>query len=82
MKTPTTTIVVHDWAAVWERIKDGEILYLEDMTSPMTRALNMWTRAHAGCGVKTKSLMSGGFQVSMGNPAFATKRQYLKRNEV
>ena len=79
MKTPTTTIVVHDWAAVWERIKTGEILYLEDMDTAMTRTLNMWMRVHVGYGIKSRVLLSGGFQVTIGNPVPATKRRYTKK---
>ena len=78
MKTPTTTIVVHDWAAVYKRIETGEVLYLEDMTQPMTRTLNMWMRVHVGYGVKCRVLLAGGFQVAIGNPVPVTKRKYLK----
>ena len=72
-------MVVHDWSAVWERIKTGEILYLEDMTILMTRALNMWMRANVGYGIKSRVLLSGGFQVAIGNPVPATKRRYTKK---
>lgn len=81
MKTPTTTVTVHDWAAVYERIKTGEILYLEDMTTPMTRALNMWMRTNYGYGVKCRVLLSGGFQVALGTKMSEFKRKYVKRSK-
>jgi hypothetical protein len=80
MKTPTTTTVVPDWAAIWARLETGEILTLEDMTLPMTRAFNMWARVHKTMGLKTRGLLTGGYQVQIGNPVPTEKRRYTKRN--
>lgn len=82
MKTPTTTTVVPDWAAIWARLEAGEILTLEDMTLHMTRAFNMWARSNKNMGLKTRGLFTGGYQVRIGNPVPTVKRRYIRKDAV
>lgn len=66
MKTPTIVVTTYDWESIFTRLKAGEIPTFEDMTATMMSALKMWMRNHKGYGLKTRSLLTGGYQLQLG----------------
>ena len=67
MKIPTKTAAVNDWAALWEHIKDGDVITADDMTADGYAAFKTWVRAHKRLNLIACADLKGGYQLKAGS---------------
>lgn len=80
MKVPTKTVIMNDWDALWECIKDGQIVVVTDMTSDHAMCFRIWARKWKKALIQANGLFSGGYEIK-GSLATKATRKYTKKEK-